>query len=406
MSSLSITPYFDFTRVKVIDQSVHPDGSQIHLAPDLRYRPLCHDCGARAAAVHSSGHTRMVRDLNMAAKQVWLQLDYRKIWCPTCNKARVERLDFCQASQRITRRLARYVYDLCKIMTVLDVARHLGLNPKTVKAIDKSFLEAEHGQTDVKDLQILAIDEIAVKKGHIYMTVVLDYVTGRVVWMGQGHDKETLDSFFAQLSTQQKAAIKAVAMDMWEPYINRVKHHCPDAKIVFDLFHLVKAFGFVIDEIRRSEYKKADRGDRDLLKGSRYLLLSNRKNLDREGKTKLQQVLELNQTLNAVYVLKDQLKVIYHYRRRSSAKQALDRWCQLAGEIDHPEMAKFIRRVRTFEEGILNHCDFHIGTSVLEGVNNKIKVIKRKAYGFHDDEYFALKVKQAFPGKTTFNFIG
>ena len=145
---------------------------------------------------------------------------------------------------------------------------------------------------------------------------------------------------------------------------------------------------------------------RDSLKGSRYLLLSNRKNLDKEGKTKLQQVLELNQTLSSVYVLKDQLKVIYHYRRRGWAKKALDRWCELAGEIDHPEMARFIRRLRTFEEGILNHCDFHIGTSVLEGVNNKIKVIKRKAYGFHDEEYFALKVKQAFPGKTTFNFIG
>ena len=406
MSSLSIAPYFDFGRTKVIAQNVHPKGSQVHVAPDLRYRPLCHDCGAPAAAVHSAGHRRMVRDLCMTDRQVWLQVDYRKIWCPVCNKVRVERLDFCQASQRLTRRLAQYVYDLCKVMTVLEVARHLDLDPKTVKAIDKTFLEDQYGQMDAKDLQILAIDEIAVKKGHVYMTVVLDYYTGRVVWMGPGHDKETLDAFFAQMTPQQKAAIVAVAMDMWEPYINRVKHHCPQAKIVFDLFHVVKAFGFVIDEVRRSEYKKADKGQRDLLKGSRYLLLSNRRNLDRKGKTQLQQVLELNQTLSSVYVLKDQLKVIYHYRRRGWAKKALDRWCELAGEIDHPEMARFIRRLRTFEQGILNHCDFHIGTSVLEGVNNKIKVIKRKAYGFHDEEYFALKVKQAFPGKTTFNFIG
>jgi transposase len=342
----------------------------------------------------------------MAGKQVWLQVGYRKIWCPTCGKARVEELDFCDASKRLTRRMARYVYDLCKVMTVSDVAKHLDLDPKTVKAIDKSFLEAEHGHMDMKDVCILAIDEIAVKKGYHYMTVVLDYVTGRVIWMGEGHDKETLDLFFAKLSMQEKAAIRAVAVDMWDPYINRVRHHCPQAKIVFDHFHVVKAFGFVIDEIRRSEYKKADRGQRDILKGIRYLLLSNWYNLDDKGRTKLQQVLDLNQTLSAVYVLKDQLKAIYMFRRRSTAKKALDRWCEMAAEIDHPQMAAFIRTLRAHEEGILNHCDFHIGTSVLEGVNNKIKVIKRKAYGFHDDEYFALKVKQAFPGKTTFNLIG
>jgi transposase len=406
MSGPSITPYFDFARVKVTGQKVHHKGSLIYLEPDLRFRALCHDCGSPAGALHSAGHRRVVRDLDMAGKQVWLQVGYRKVWCPACGKARVEQLDFCEASKRLTRRMARYVYDLCKVMTVSDVAKHLDLDPKTVKAIDKSFLEGEHGQTDLKDLRILAIDEIAVKKGHYYMTVVLDYVTGRVVWMGEGHDKETLDRFFDLMSPQQKAAIQAVTVDMWDPYINRIRHHCPQAKIVFDLFHVVKAFGFVIDEIRRSEYKKADRGEREILKGSRYLLLSNRYNLDHKGRTKLQQVLDVNQTLNAVYVLKDQLKVIYHYVRRGMAKHALDRWCNLGAEIDHPQMAAFIRCLRSHEEGILNHCDFHIGTSALEGVNNKIKVIKRKAYGFHDDEYFALKVKQAFPGKTTSNFLG
>ena len=114
----------------------------------------------------------------------------------------------------------------------------------------------------------------------------------------------------------------------------------------------------------------------------------------------------MNERISAVYMLKDQLKMIYHYKRRGWAKRALDQWCTRAAEVDHPAMHRFIGRLRFFEDGILNHCDYPIGTSPLEGVNNKIKVIKRKAYGFHDPDYFALKVKQALPGRNPTTEMG
>jgi len=402
MSSLSIASYFPFTRVKVVQQTVHGDDARsalIKLEPDQRFRPLCHDCG-QAGAVHSTGHVRIVRDLSIASAQATLQVAYRRVWCDRCDGARVERLSFCDASKRVTYRLARYVYDLCGKMTVSDVAGHLELDPKTVKAIDKHFLQQEFGATDYSGLRILAIDEIALSSGQDgYMTVVLDYVSGRVVWMGQGRKAETLDTFFAGMTDQQKQAIQAVAIDMWEAFIKSVQTHCPQAKIVFDLFHVVKAYGEVIDEVRRQEYKKADKPQRDVIKGSRYLLLSNRRNLKHKQRVKLKELLAINERLSSVYILKDALKHIYRYRSRGWAKKSLDHWCDLAAEIDHPMMRRFIGRLRFFEYGILNHCDYPIGTSKLEGVNNKIKVIKRKAYGFHDPDYFALKVKQALPGK-------
>ena len=402
MSGLSIARYFPFVRMKVVEQQTHlkleKPGAMIRLEPDRRFHPICRECG-EWAQVHSQGLRRFIRDLNMGPAQTFLHVEYRRVWCPACHKARVERLSFADSGKRITHRLARYVYELCKVMTVEDVARHLDLNPKTVKAVDKHFLQQEFGQTDCEGLRIVAIDEIAIRKGHHYMTVVLDYVSGRVVWMGEGRSKETLDAFFAEMSDEQKQAIEAVAVDMWEPFINRVQHHCPQAKIVFDLFHLVKAFGAVIDEVRREEVRKAaNRPDSRFIKGSRYLLLKNRQNLKPEQRARLRELLSANERLNTVYVLKDQLKMIYHYRRRGWAKKALDQWCELAAEVDHPEMHRFIGRLRFFEFGILNHCDYAIGTSPLEGVNNKIKVMKRKAYGFHDPEYFALKVKQALPG--------
>ena len=386
-------------RVKITGQTVHgdnADSAMIGMAPDLRYRPLCHHCQSPASTVHSNGHSRFIRDLNMAKSQVWLQVEYRKIWCDNCNGVRVEHLSFANASKRVTDRLARYIHDLCKMLTVHDVAEHLDLNPKTIKAIDKSFLEKSFGRTDCHDLRVLAIDEIALRKGHNYMTVVMDYFSGRVVWMDEGRSKETLDSFFAEMTDRQKEAIEAVAMDMWEPYINRVKHHCPNANIVFDFFHVVQAFGRVIDKVRRDEYLKANEQDRKVLKGSRYLLLKNEENLTEKQQSRLQDVLELNSTLSVLYVLKDHVKLVYYYSDRQKVKKTLDDWCEMAGQIEHPSVKAFIKRLRFFEYGILNHADYPIGTSRLEGVNNKIKVIKRKAYGFHDSEYFALKVKQAF----------
>ena len=400
MSTCSIAPYFPFRRMKITDQTIHPEAASalIKLAPDLRYHPLCHHCEQPAATVHSQGHRRMIRDLDLAGTQVWLEVGYRRLWCQRCSGARVEQLSFCDAGKRVTHRLARYVHDLCKVLTVKDVAEHLDLDPKTVKDIDRTFLEEEFAHHDYQGLQVLALDEIALLKGHYYMTVVLDYFTGRVVWMGEHRNKQTLDNFFAGLTAQQKASIEAVAMDMWEPYINRVQHHCPGAKIVFDFFHVVQSFSKLIDEIRREEYLKAEDQQRQVLKGSRYLLLKNEENLSDRQADRLQEVLALNATLNTVYVLKDQLKLLYYYSDRSKVKRALDDWCAMAEQVRHPSMRRFIRRLHFFEYGILNHADYPIGTSMLEGVNNKIKLIKRKAYGYHDTEYFTLKVKQAFPG--------
>jgi len=411
MSSLSIASYFPFTRVKMVSQNVHDSGALIRIQPDLRWRPLCHECRSPAGTVHSQGHRRTIRDLNLADRKVWLEVGYRKVWCKRCRKARVEYLSFCDSPQRLTHRLRRYVYGLCKLLPVAEVAEHLDLDPKTVKAVDQEFLQEEFGRTDYEGLRVLAIDEIALKKGQRdYLTVVLDYESGRVVWTGEGRDKETLDRFFGGMTDEQKAGIQAVAVDMWEPYINRIRHHCPQASIVFDLFHIVQGYGKVIDEVRREEVRKAVGPMKQVVKGSRYLLLKNRDNLQPDQADRLDELLNLNENLSRVYVLKDQLKVIYQYRHPPAAKAALDDWIAMAERVDNYHMAQFIKTLRRFEYGILNHCNFPIGTSRLEGVNNKIKVIKRKAYGFHDPVYFGLKIKQAFPGdakeRKTTNCLG
>ena len=401
MSGLSIAGYFPWCRVKVTDHRLSEESREafVRLEPDRRYRPLCHACGQPAHRVHSPTR-KFVRDLNFGEQRLLLQVEHRKVFCGACRMVRVEKLDFVEPYARVTNRLAAYAAELCRRGLSVDaVAAHLDLDPKTIKAIDKAALHREFGPTTYEGLRRLAIDEIAVKKGHQYMTVVLDYDTGRVVWMGEGRQIATLDAFFKQMPPQVRANIQAVAIDMWEPYIAAIRQWCPQADIVFDLFHVVKAFNKVIDDIRNEECRKADAAGRETLKGSKYLFLKTWDRLPRQHRVRLNEILALNERLNTVYWLKDFLKHIWTYHTPGWADGAIGEWCSVARQDGHPALLRFARTLERYRYGIINHCRHPIHTSKLEGVNNKIKVIKRIAYGFHDSEYFALKVKQALPGR-------
>jgi transposase len=235
--------------------------------------------------------------------------------------------------------LAAAIHQLCKLMTVSDVARHFELDWKTVKDIDKQHLEAQYGQPELNGLRLLAVDEIAIRKGHSYLTVVLNYETGQVVYVGKERKFRTLNRFFKQLTGKQRKSIDAVAMDMWDPYIKAVKKNLPQAKIVFDLFHVVAAFGRVIDKIRTSECRKAAAQHKEVFKGSKYLLLKNRTNVRRKKQRRqLKKLLKLNEVINTVMILKEQLKHIWSYCSRTWAGKALDQWCDLARSVNHPKL--------------------------------------------------------------------
>jgi transposase len=231
MSGVSITPYFPFRRIKIINQSVLVDASEarIQVKPDKRFQPVCHFCGQKASGVHSWSQ-RTVRDLNLASAKVWITCQYRKLFCPHCQHISIEDLQLFDPYLRVTERLALYIYQLCRFMTVTEVAKHLGLGWKTVKNIDKFYLEGQYGQPNLDGLRILAVDEISVKKGHRYLTVVMDYLSGRVVFVGKDRKAKTLKRFFNQMTAGQRKSIEAVVMDMWDPFIKAVKKNCPQPK--------------------------------------------------------------------------------------------------------------------------------------------------------------------------------
>jgi transposase len=230
-------------------------------------------------------------------------------------------------------------------------------------------------------------------------------VTGqRIVWVGKGRTEATLASFFEELTPEQRKGIEAVATDMAAGFRSAVEKACPQAALVYDLFHVVAKYSReVVDVVRLEEAKKQDEAGRKLIKGSRYLLLKNPPNLLRSQRKPLRELLAANKNLNTVYVLKDQLKRIWEYKHPAWARKALDQWCALAHTSGIPALATFARNLCRHEKGIVNHCRYPIHTGRLEGINNKIKVIKRQAYGFRDDAYFILKIKGAFPGTLQLN---
>ena len=208
--------------------------------------------------------------------------------------------------------------------------------------------------------------------------------------------------FFELLGPERCGRIVAVAMDMNAAYDLEVKRHCPGAEVVYDLFHVVAKYGReVVDRVRVDEANrvKHDRPARKVIKGSRWLLLRNRDNIRKdEDRVRLDELLAANRKLMTVYVLKDDLKELWDYRHTGYATQFWRQWYARAIRSRIEPLKTFARKLKAYLPGILSHCRFPLHTSVLEGINNKIKVIKRMAYGFRDDAYFFLKIRQAFPG--------
>ena len=371
----------------------------LDLAPDPRIERRCSGCGDAVAAVHDRT-LRRIRDLPVFEDPVELRVPRLRLACPRCGP-RLERLDWLDRHSRVTQRLARSVARLCMVASVRHAARWHGLDWKTAKAIDFRELERTLGPPDLDGVRMLAMDEFAIQKGHRYATVVVDPERKRVLWVGRGRSRADVRPFFELLGPARCAQIGAVAMDMNTAYDLEVRAHCPSAEVVYDLFHVVAKYGReVIDRVRVDEANRlrADKPARRVVKTSRWLLLRNRENVPVEKAVQLDELLAANRALLTVYLLKDDLKQLWRYRSKPRALRAWKSWKRRAMRSGLQPLRHFTRCLEPYLPGILAHCRWPLGTNLVEGINNKIKVIKRMAYGFRDDAYFFLKIRAAFPG--------
>lgn len=367
---------------------------------DRRFR--CAGCGKQRYRYHDA-EEREIRDLPILGVPVRLFLWRFRVECPSCGP-RLEALDWLAPRARVSTRMAEDVARLCRVLPIKHVAERFDLDWHTVKAIDKAWLERTLPELDMTGVEKLLMDEFAIHKGHRYATVITDADSRRVLWVGHGRGREAVQPFFAAIGKEACARIRAVGMDMHAPFEAEVRKHSPGAEIVYDLFHVVMKYGReVIDRVRVDETSrlKSDKAARKVVKGSKWLLLANRENLTNPShRVRLKELLAANQALMTVYLLKDDLKRLWSYTREGWARRAWDDWLERAQESGIPALKTFARNLGKRIEGILAHCRWDLNTSVLEGMNNKIKVLKRMAYGYRDDDYFFLKIRSAFPGVT------
>jgi transposase len=386
-----------------VERIAWPEGDSrtvtIYLKPSARTM-YCQHCGHRCRQVHETT-VRRVRDLPLMALQVRLVVPRRRVWCDQCGGPRLEKLSWLGRYQRVTDRLAEAVSQLLESSTILAVARFFELGWHTVKALDKARLRRALQEPDWSQIHYLAMDEFALHKGHRYATVVVDPIRRQVLWVGQGRSRETARTFFEQLPAGVAAQIRAVAIDMTTAYELEIRAHCPHAEIVYDLFHVVAKYGReVIDRVRvdQANQLRHDKPARRVIKSSRWLLLRNRENLDRGQSVRLDELLEANQPLLTAYLMRDELKRLWFHHHPDDAWQAWEHWLEQAQGSGIAALGHFAFKLKAYLHGILSRCRHQLNTSIVEGINNTIKVIKRRAYGYRDLDYFFLKIRSAFPG--------
>ena len=385
----------NFAVEKVLE--LHEDS--LHLYVDLidPVAPICSGCGAvHHTAVHSVGWIR-VEDLPVCGRRVFLYVPKRKVRCPSDGKIRVEQLEVLRG--RFTRRFAEQVYRLTSITTNTEAGWFLSLDDETVYRIDRGILEelAKEKLSPVPSPARMSVDEVAWQKWHKYVTNVVDIDLRKVIWNHDGRGKSTLDAFFAALGDEKSAKIDAVACDGARGYLSSIKQHAKNALVVLDHFHVKSYLNDAVDTVRKEELRQARKDKQsalaDLLHCRKKFILMQGTPSKRQSNV-LDQLAELNDRVYRAMLLKEQFLEIYRADSRKTAQAGLKQWVHAAFESKIPAFVELGQKFFRKRHEILNFFVLRITAAISEGINNKIKRLKRMAYGYKDVAYFLLKIHQ------------
>lgn len=315
--------------------------------------------------------------------------------CRSCGKVKRERLEFLADNPLYTKRFAYHVGRRCRSSTIKEVAEELHLHWSSVKELDKQYMRAQLAKAGTPAPKAIGIDEISIRKGHTYRIIVSDLLRGRPIWFGgENRSKESMSQFYAWLEEKKSRGIRLAVMDMWKPFRTATEEHAPNAAILFDKFHVMRHLGAALDQVRKSEYARLTGKDRRFIKGQKYTLLSRRENLTLEGRRALKTLLAANKRLNTAYLLKESFGQLWSYNREGWARRFFENWrASLKWQRLKP-YEKFAEMIDRHWDGIAAYCEPEnkVSLGFVEGLNNKIRVLQRRAYGLRDEEYLRLKI--------------
>ena len=327
--------------------------------------------------------------------RIYLDFEVRRVECRSCGKVKRERLEFLADNPFYTKRFAYYVGRRCRSTTIKDIAEELKLDWHAVKELDKQYMAAQLAKAGRPGPKVIGIDEISIRKRHTYRIVVSDLIRGRPIWFGgQDRSEASMSEFYAWLGANQRRRIRLAVMDMWKPFRNATQAHAPQAAILFDKFHVLRHLGRALDTVRKREYARLTGKQRQYIKGQKYTLLSRRDNLTLEGRQALKTLLAANKRLNTAYLLRESFGQLWSYEREGWARRFFENWrASLKWQRLKP-YEKFAEMIDRHWDGIAAYCkpQNKVALGFVEGLNNKIRVIQRRAYGLRDEEYLRLKI--------------
>jgi len=388
-----IRALFAFPGYVVTKISMTTDLVQVNLRRDRRYGLKCPACGARMGQNRIKLQT--ARDLPLGtALMVLLVYEAVQGRCSACGAWATLHPPGIDDHARATRRLMEFVSRLARFLPLSHIEEVVPVDDATAFRWDLAVLQEKLPAPNLDDLRILLIDEKAVRKHHRYVTLVMNGITGELLYMAEGKKKESLQSFFDRLSPQQKASVVAVGMDRAGAYYEVVKAQLPHADIVFDKFHLIANYHAVIDQVRREEWRKASARDKDVIKGQRYNLFRNPSNRTSRQTQSLMNLLHMNRNLAMMYILKDAFKKLWDYQRLGPARKYLARWVRWAAVSGVEALRRFGRSLLKVKDEVLNFIRHPITIGSLEAFNATIERIIYRACGVRNLDYLFLKLRQ------------
>ena len=402
MRNYSITRMLKLPEYKVTGiLSETEEELHIGVAPYKRKPFICSGCGL----IHHDGRHGTIEvvaeDLRLVNKRVYLHVIKRRSLCLNDGQIHVEAVDWLKPRSRVTNRLAQEVYRLTAITTNVEAGWYLGMDDEQVYRIDREKLE-ELFQQKLNPPPAgvnLSVDEVSWLKYHRYLTNVIDTDIKKVVWNSQGRKAEVLDQYYTGIGGENCKRIESVALDGARTYISSTIQHAPQALIVCDKFHVIQKLNMAVDTVRRLELRKARAEKRlDLVEmmncHQRFILLKNKANLTEKQSEYLKQLCEVNESIYKAMLLKESFQEVYIQSNEESAKACLTAWLELAASSGLEIFKSLAESFRDKMQLILNWFKKKISSAISEGFNNKIKRLKRMAYGYRDVDYFLLKIHQ------------
>jgi transposase len=346
-------------------------------------RLTCPECGTQVRGRFEE-KTRRWRHLSVWGSTTHLEGPIRRLRCPECEAVRTEEVPWARPGSAFTRAFEDAVALLAQQLSKTAVSELVNISWQTVGSIAERVVAEHLGDDRFANLRRIGVDEISYRRNHRYLTVVADHDTGRVVWVGIGKTSETFGRFFAELGPERTAALELVSLDMSSAFIKAVREHAPQAKIVFDRFHVAQLANRAADEVRRAEVAKLrDPAQRSSLKGSRWAVLRRRKNRSAEEKARLSEIAQENSRLYRAQLLKDSFLDIFDAATREEAETLLKEWNAWAVRSRIDAIRRLAGTVKQYREGILAFFDGRFTNARLEGLNNKIRLLSHRAFGFH-----------------------